>query len=93
MAKVYDVVSHGGTYQKDGQEKVRWINHGAVFEKDGRLSMKLDSIPIQSGDNAGWFKLFEVTPRNQRSGSTQNAGQATGLAPQGSPELDDEIPF
>lgn len=56
MAKIYDVVSHGGEYEKDGQTKTRWINHGAVFEKDGKLSMKLDSYPA-SGD--GWFKLFE----------------------------------
>lgn len=84
MPKRYDVVSHGGEYEKDGQTKVRWINHGAIFEKDGKFSMKLDSYPA-SGE--GWFKLFEA--RQPQASSRVNQGRAT--APQD--DFSDDIPF
>ena len=87
MAKLYDVVSHGGTYQKDGEEKTRWIRHGAVFEKDGKLSMKLDSIAIQGGEDAGWYKLFESNRNNQ-----QQPAPAQSAPPQPA-DPSDEIPF
>ena len=85
MPKRYDVVSHGGEYEKDGQTKVRWIRHGAIFEKDGKFSMKLDSVPI---GGEGWFKLFE--PSTPQASSRVNQGRAT------TPPADDygdDIPF
>jgi hypothetical protein len=58
MAKVvYDACIKTGTYQKDGQEKARWMQIGRVFENDRGLSLKLDALPL-AGSGDCWIKLF-----------------------------------
>ncbi len=49
MADNYDVIAIGGSYEKDGEEKNRFVRIGAAFPpgKDGKgWTLKLDALPI-----------------------------------------------
>ena len=83
MSKKYDVVFANGTYMKDGEEKVRWLNCGAVIQTDKGFSLNLDCIPTRRTEGEGlWFKLFEPKPKQNTPPAAQSA--STG---------DDDIPF
>ena len=59
MAIIYEVTVKAGTYQKDGQEKVRYQRIGSVIETKKGPMMKLDSMPVIEGGWGGWAYLFE----------------------------------
>ena len=61
MATIYEVTVRAGTYQKDGQEKVRYQRIGSVIETKKGPMLKLHSIPIVEGWT-GWCYLF--TPKD-----------------------------
>jgi len=72
MAIIYEVTVRAGTYQKDGQEKVRYQRIGDVIETKKGPMLKLHSIPIAEGWT-GWCYLFspkDDTPK-QQSKSTE----------------------
>lgn len=58
MAVIYEVTVRSGTYQKDGQEKVRYQRIGSVIETKKGLMLKLDSVPLVENGWAGWAYLF-----------------------------------
>lgn len=62
MATIYEVTVRAGTYQKDGQEKVRYQRIGSVIETKKGLMLKLDSVPLVDGGWNGWSYLF--TPKD-----------------------------
>jgi len=46
VQKVMNIVATTGTYQKDGQEKKKYLTVGALFiYDDGGMSIKLDAVP------------------------------------------------
>jgi hypothetical protein len=59
MAIIYEVTVRAGTYQKDGQEKVRYQRIGSVIETKKGPMLKLDQVPLVEGGWAGWAYLFE----------------------------------
>ena len=61
MAIVYEVTVKAGTYQKDGQEKVRYQRIGSVIETKKGPMLKLDQVPLVEGGWQGWAYLF--TPK------------------------------
>jgi hypothetical protein len=61
MATIYEVTVRAGTYQKDGQEKVRYQRIGSVIETKKGPMLKLDQVPLVEGGWEGWAYLF--TPR------------------------------
>jgi hypothetical protein len=73
MAIIYEVTVRAGTYQKDGQEKVRYQRIGSVIETKKGPMLKLDQIPLVEGGWEGWSYLF--TPKDdaqkQHSKSTE----------------------
>lgn len=81
MAKIKDVVARGEEYQdRNGNQKVRWINCGAMFKNnEGKVSIKLDSLPVNFD---GWLSLFDPKPRKEAAPQTENP------AP-----FDDDLPF
>ena len=47
VQKVMNIVATTGTYQKDGQEKKKYLTVGALFiYDDGGMSIKLDAVPV-----------------------------------------------
>jgi hypothetical protein len=62
MAIIYEVTVKAGTYQKDGQEKVRYQRIGSVIETKKGQMLKLDQIPLIEGGWQGWAYLF--TPKD-----------------------------
>ena len=58
MATIYEVTVRAGTYQKDGQEKVRYQRIGSVIETKKGPMLKLDSIPLVENGWSGWSYLF-----------------------------------
>ena len=66
MAVVYEVTVRAGTYQKDGQEKVRYQRIGSIIETKKGLMMKLDSVPLVEGGWSGWSYLFEPKEGDQK---------------------------
>ena len=62
MATIYEVTVRAGTYQKDGQEKVRYQRIGSVIETKKGMMLKLDSVPLVENGWAGWAYLF--TPKD-----------------------------
>jgi hypothetical protein len=58
MATIYEVTVRAGTYQKDGQEKVRYQRIGSVIETKKGPMLKLDSVPLVENGWTGWAYLF-----------------------------------
>lgn len=50
MADQFDVIAVAGTYEKDGEEKNRFVRVGVAFPpKDGKAggwTLKLDALPL-----------------------------------------------
>jgi len=63
MAVIYEVTVKAGTYQKDGQEKVRYQRIGSVIETKKGPMLKLDQMPLVEGGWEGWAYLF--TPKHE----------------------------
>ena len=66
MAIVYEVTVKAGTYQKDGQEKVRYQRIGSVIETKKGPMLKLDQVPLVEGGWEGWAYLFEPREGDQK---------------------------
>ena len=66
MAIVYEVTVGAGTYQKDGQEKVRYQRIGSIIETKKGKMLKLDSVPLVEGGWSGWSYLFEPKEGDQK---------------------------
>ena len=71
MAVIYEVKVRAGTYQKDGQEKVRYQRIGSVIETKNGLMLKLDNVPILEGGWSGWAYLNEPRDRDEQKNNTQ----------------------
>jgi hypothetical protein len=74
MAVIYEVTVKAGTYQKDGQEKVRYQRIGSVIETKKGLMLKLDSIPLVENGWQGWSYLFEPRTDDQKAQKANIAG-------------------
>ena len=83
MSIIYEVTVKAGTYQKDGQEKIRYQRIGDVIETKKGPMLKLHSIPIIEGWT-GWCYLF--TPKTDEQKSVPAQKPNDGLQ-------DDDIPF
>lgn len=66
MAIIYEVTVRAGTYQKDGQEKVRYQRIGSVIETKKGPMLKLDQVPLVEGGWAGWAYLFTPKEGDQK---------------------------
>jgi hypothetical protein len=66
MAVIYEVTVKAGTYQKDGQEKVRYQRIGSVIETKKGNMLKLDQVPLVEGGWTGWAYLFEPRTDDQK---------------------------
>lgn len=66
MAIVYEVTVRAGTYQKDGQEKVRYQRIGSVIETKKGPMLKLDQVPLVEGGWEGWAYLFTPKEGDQK---------------------------
>ena len=71
MATIYEVTVRAGTYQKDGQEKVRYQRIGSVIETKKGPMLKLDQVPLVEGGWEGWAFLF--SPRVDEKKKTDEA--------------------
>jgi len=70
MATIYEVTVRAGTYQKDGQEKVRYQRIGSVIETKKGPMLKLDQVPLVEGGWQGWAYLF--TPKDDKATAKQD---------------------
>lgn len=84
MAIVYEVTVKAGTYQKDGQEKVRYQRIGSVIETKKGPMLKLDQVPLVEGGWEGWAYLFTPKEGDQKFAPAKQSND-------GFP--DDYIPF
>jgi hypothetical protein len=66
MALIYEVTVRAGTYQKDGQEKVRYQRIGSVIETKKGPMLKLDQVPLVEGGWEGWAYLFTPKEGDQK---------------------------
>ena len=66
MATIYEVTVRAGTYQKDGQEKVRYQRIGSVIETKKGPMLKLDQVPLVEGGWQGWAYLFTPKEGDQK---------------------------
>jgi hypothetical protein len=71
MATIYEVTVRAGTYQKDGQEKVRYQRIGSVIETKKGPMLKLDQVPLVAGGWEGWAYLF--TPKDDAPKHTKSS--------------------
>ncbi len=56
MARLtHEIIADVGSYQKDGEEKKRWLKLGAVFDNG---AIKIDAMPV-TPDWSGWLKMVE----------------------------------
>ena len=66
MAIIYEVTVKAGSYQKDGQEKVRYQRIGSVIETKKGPMLKLDQVPLVEGGWEGWAYLFTPKEGDQK---------------------------
>ena len=66
MALIYEVTVRAGTYEKDGQEKVRYQRIGSVIETKKGPMLKLDQVPLVEGGWQGWAYLFTPKEGDQK---------------------------
>lgn len=66
MSLIYEVTVRSGTYQKDGQEKVRYQRIGSVIETKKGPMLKLDQVPLVEGGWQGWAYLFPPKDDSQK---------------------------
>ena len=87
--KVGNISFPAGKYIKDGEEKTRWMTVGVLIRTNKGLRIKLDAIPVVTGDNGLWLNVFEDdhNPRQQRQEAPAPSQAAPGNEPQ------PEIPF
>lgn len=83
--KIGDICFPAGKYIKDGEEKTRWMKVGVAIQTDKGIRLKLDAIPVVTGDNGLWLSVFEE--RNE-----QGSGQGFKNKPAQKP-LDEDTPF
>jgi hypothetical protein len=71
--KIGNLVFPTGKYIKDGEEKTSWMRVGVLIETDKGLRIKLDAIPVVTGDNGLWLSVFEEdsNPRQQAQPAQQ----------------------
>jgi hypothetical protein len=84
MAKVCDVVVTQ-RYERNGEEKKRYINIGSVFDGEKGMSVKLDTIPLGWD---GWAQFYEPKPREEAPPASKTA--RASLHPD---DPSDQIPF
>ena len=84
MAIIYEVTVRAGTYQKDGQEKVRYQRIGDVIETKKGPMLKLHSMPIVEGWT-GWCYLFSPKTDDQKGVPAKQSND--GFPP------DEDMPF
>ena len=84
MAIIYEVTVRAGTYQKDGQEKVRYQRIGSVIETKKGPMLKLDQVPLVEGGWQGWAYLFTPKEGDQKFAPAKQSND-------GFP--DDDMPF
>jgi hypothetical protein len=84
MATIYEVTVRAGTYQKDGQEKVRYQRIGSVIETKKGPMLKLDQVPLVEGGWQGWAYLFTPKEGDQKFAPAKQSND-------GFP--DDDMPF
>lgn len=84
MAKIlYRVSAKGDTYKdKEGNDRVRWVDCGVVFESKNGMAVKLEALPVKFD---GWLQLFEPRDKDQ-------VNQAQSDQPSNNVK-DDDIPF
>ena len=67
MAIIYEVTVKTGTYQKDGQEKIRYQRIGDVIETKKGPMLKIHTIPVIEGGWSGWSYLFVPKTDDQKN--------------------------
>lgn len=87
MAVIYEVKVRAGTYQKDGQEKVRYQHIGDVIETKKGPMLKLHSIPLVENGWTGWSFLFPPQPKDGEQKFAPQKQSNDGFPP------DEEMPF
>lgn len=90
MGKKYDVVAVTGSYQKEGQEKLKYKNIGVVIETEKGLRLKLETPVVldDEGKVVQWFGLYE--PKDNQS--SQQAQQQSATA-NNMDNFDDDLTF
>jgi hypothetical protein len=87
MASVIgDLMYPTGKYIKDGQEKTRWMKVGVLIETDKGMRLKIEAIPVVTGDNGLWLSVFE--PRDSQAEAKPARPQATST-----PDPQQDVPF
>ena len=70
-----------GSYQKDGQEKTRWVNVGVILEKNGKEFMLIDptinfaAFPREQGKDMVMVGIFDDSQQGQQPQQQQNQYQ------------------
>ena len=72
MAVIYEVTVKAGTYQKDGQDMVRYQRIGSIIETKKGPMLKLDQVPLVEGGWEGWAYLF--TPLTEEEKEAKRNG-------------------
>ena len=84
MAILYEVTVKAGTYQRDGQDKIRYQRIGSVIETKKGPMLKLDQMPIVEGGWEGWAYLFEPKDGDQKFAPKKQTNDGF---------LDEDMPF
>ncbi len=73
VQKVMNIVATTGTYQKDGQEKKKYLTVGALFiYDDGGMSIKLEAIPTNFDGSLSVYERESQTPQQNNQGGGNN---------------------
>lgn len=88
--RIAEVAAIVGKYQKDGQEKNKYLNCGVILENEnGNKCIKLTSLPFK--DDGMLANFFGIYPLKDDAGRQQQKPQTP--SPGKRDEFDDDIPW
>jgi hypothetical protein len=85
MADQYDVIAVAGTYEKDGEEKNRFLRLGVAFAPKGKtidisgITIKLDGLPLTVDGRRSSFASVRTRSPAGESSHTRLAPGRTSL--------------
>lgn len=78
------LVVKNGSYQKDGEEKSRWLQIGAVHEYEGREYITLDrhvnlaGLPTKDGETRVFVSIFDADEQQGKASAPKAAKRPAG---------------
>lgn len=90
MKATHKLMVAGEKYtDKEGKEKTKWTQLGVMLQGDGKISIKLETLPVNFD---GWINCYAIE-ENQNQNQSNNQASNEGTPNNKAQEVADDLPF